>query len=408
MLIRFSVKNHRAFREEQTFLMAAGDDTEHTRPHRAVDTEFQYAPRVLTSACIVGPNGAGKSSFIDAMRIMSTFARPRYLYDEDDEIEVEPFAFHTDWVGRPSEFEVEFIQNNTLYQYGFSLTRSRVIEEWLFACGPNDSKLHKLFSRAYHENSGEYELVIVGAQYENQEDFWKSVTKSNKLFLSVANEYNITDDIENARIWIAKKFSTRQVTSGYTNPQFSSTARRFKEKGWNSKVIKFLFDTGISIDDISVDQREDDLFSEWLVAFSRLNNNNDSVSLDLREESRGTRDLFELAAPILDALENGSTLVVDELNLGLHPLAFESLVSMFYNSEINKNSAQIIFTTHDLASIHHAQVDYDQIWLVDKNDELAAEIHPFSDYRVTGKRSFMAGYLQGLYGAIPRTSRIKS
>lgn len=406
MLIEFSVENHRAIREKQTFLMVAGDDNDDTRSSRAISTGFSYAPRVLTSACIVGPNGAGKSSLIDAMGFASNFARSRYRHEDDDLIDVEPFVFHTEWLNRPSEFELVFIQENTLYQYGFSLTRSRVIGEWLYAMDQNSAEPRELFSRNYRESDDEYDFFINETKYEDQIDFWKSVTKSNVLFLSVADEFNITEDIENARVWIATKFVARQV-SGFRRTLPSHVARRFTDDGWRTRVLDFLKRTGTSVEDIRVDRHESDGYSRWFVAFGRQNNVKQPVWLDLYNESKGTRDLFELAAPILDALERGRTLVVDELNLGLHPLAFESLVSMFYNPEINRKNAQLIFTTHDLASIDHARIDYDQIWLVNKNDELAAELYPFSDFETSGKRTFGQGYLQGLYGAIPRISRIR-
>lgn len=406
MLIEFSVENHRAIRERQTLLMVAGDDNDDTRSSRAISTGFSYAPRVLTSACIVGPNGAGKSSLIDAMHFASNFARSPYRSEDDDMIDVMPFAFHTDWHDKPSEFELVFIQENTLYQYGFSLTRSRVIGEWLYAMDQNSAEPRELFSRTYRMSDGEYDFSINETEYEDQTDFWKSVTKSNVLFLSVADEFNITEDIENARVWIATKFMARQVSS-FRRPLPSYVARRFTEDGWKARVLDFLKRTGISVEDIRVDRHDNDGYSRWLVAFGRQNNMKQPVWLDLYNESRGTRDLFELAPPILDALESGRTLVVDELNLGLHPLAFESLVSMFYNPEINRHNAQLIFTTHDLASIEHARIDNDQIWLVNKNDELAAELYPFSDFENSGKRTFTKGYLQGLYGAIPRISRIR-
>ena len=406
MLLEFSVENHRAIREKQTFLMFAGDDNDNTRPNRAINTGFSYAPRVLTSACIVGPNGAGKSSLIDAMRFASNFARSIHRHEDDDEIDVEPFAFHTEWNDNPSEFEMVFIQNDMIYQYGFSLTRSRVIAEWLNAIDKNNVEPRKLFSRTYRESDGEYDFFINETEYKDQTEFWRSVTKSNVLFLSLADEFNITEDIENARVWMSTKFVTRQIAS-FRRPLSPYVARRFAEDGWKDRVLDFLKRTGISVDDILVDRREYDGYSRWVVAFGRKNNLSQPVWMNLHNESRGTRDLFELAPPILDALERGRTLVVDELNLGLHPLAFESLVAMFYNPEINRHNAQLIFTTHDLASIDHARIDYDQIWLVNKNDELAAELYPFSDFETSGKRTFGQGYLQGLYGAIPRISRIR-
>ena len=415
MLIEFSVQNHRAIREKQTFLMVAGEDTERTRASRAARTSFAYCPRVLKSACIVGPNGAGKSSLVDAMRIMKRLARtPRRFLDNDEEFDMEPFVFSSKWSDKPSEFEVVFIQRDTLYQYGFSLTRSRVIDEWLFASDLGKANQRTVFTRTYNRKTKGYKWYIRGVKSEVQKDLWKSATKHSSLFLNLANEFNVTEDLEMARSWILRQFITRQTPDdGLSTSRYYGTAHLIKDdKKWKRQVLNFLQQSGISVDDIQVSDSNEDLYSKSirkrnLVFFIRRNDLNQEVPLSLQKESKGTKDLFGLAYLILNALKNGSTLVIDELNLGLHPLALERLISMFHNPDINKRNAQLIFTTHDLASIEHARVDYDQIWLMRKSDELAAKLYPFSDYKTTGKRTFMNGYLQGLYGAIPRISRVK-
>jgi hypothetical protein len=37
------------------------------------------------------------------------------------------------------------------------------------------------------------------------------------------------------------------------------------------------------------------------------------------EESDGTRKVFTMTGPILDALQNGGSLLVDEMDVRLHP-----------------------------------------------------------------------------------------
>ena len=412
MLIEFSVENHRAIREKQTFLMVAGEDTERTRVRRVIRTKFAYSPRVLKSACIVGPNGAGKTSLVDAMHIMGRLARRiRRDRDDDSAFAVEPFAFHSKWSDKPSEFEVVFIQGKTLYQYGFSVTRSQVIDEWLFASDSGKANQRTVFTRTYNKKTRGYKWYIKGVKSEARKEFWKSATKHSSLFLSLANEFNVTKDIEMARIWISQKFITRQTLGAFL-PSTGTARLLNKDKKWKDKVLKFLQQSGISVEDIQVEDTKKDAYAESYVrrrsvSFIRRNDLNQEIPLEIQKESKGTNDLFALAYPILVALESGNTLVVDELNLGLHPLALERLISMFHSPVINRKNAQLIFTTHDLASIEHARVDYDQIWLVRKNDELAARLYPLSDYEITKGRKFMDGYLQGLYGAIPRISRVE-
>lgn len=409
MLIEFSAANHRAIRERQTFLMAAGEDTERTRPNRTLGTGFAYAPRLFASACIVGPNGAGKSSLIDAMRFMNDFAQPRDRGEENGETGAAPFILHTGWSGRPSEFEVVFVLGDTLFQYGFTLTRSRVTEEWLFAAEKGEAELRTLFTRCWNERDSGYEWDIGGMPSGVPQDFWKSVAKPDALFLAAADRFNITDEMESVRLWVTRKLIVHQA-SDRSALWRAGTAERFGKDGWKDRVIVFLRHAGIRVDDIRVeriggDSREGS--SGWRVATAQRNNLGKPVWMDLRRESTGVRTLFDLAAPILDALAGGGTLVIDELNLGLHPLTFESLLRMFHDPSVNTHGAQMIFTTHDLAAIEHARLDRGQIWLVQETGESAARLYPLSDFRASGKRSFAQGYLQGLYGAIPRVSRIR-
>ena len=45
----------------------------------------------------------------------------------------------------------------------------------------------------------------------------------------------------------------------------------------------------------------------------------DDAWLPLEEESHGTQTLFRLALPILQTIEGGGVLIVDELEASLHP-----------------------------------------------------------------------------------------
>ena len=89
----------------------------------------------------------------------------------------------------------------------------------------------------------------------------------------------------------------------------------------------------------------------------------------LNSEAFCIRVLFNLAGPVLDGLERGVTLVVDEVNLGLHPHAVESLISMFCDQETNTKNAQIIFTTHDPTIVLTTYVERDQVLLMEKSGD---------------------------------------
>ena len=411
MLIEFSVKNHRSIREKQTFSMVAGDDVDRARPHRAVDTGFDIAPQVLTSACIVGPNGAGKSSLANAMQFMSRFASYFYPREDYGDIKVKPFAFHTEWKEIPSEFEIKFIQNNTVYQYGFSLTAERVEEEWLFSKSKNSNAEQTIFTRFYDRESNNYNWNLSGIALESERDLLKSHTRHESLFLSTSVNLNMKNDLEQAHRWITTRFSLH--TNTYF-PFVRDGAEKFDDGSCKNRVIKFLQHLGVYFDDIIVvepemnqDKDAGKTFPKLPSRYYAVRNNNmmTPIYLDLLDESTGTVQLFNLALPIIEALDHGVTLFADDINFGLHPIAFERLVSLFYNPAVNRNGAQLIFTTHDIATIDHARLDRDQIWLTRKNDELATELYPYSNFDTSKQRTFTNGYLNGRYGAVPRPPR---
>ena len=69
--------------------------------------------------------------------------------------------------------------------------------------------------------------------------------------------------------------------------------------------------------------------------------------MPLEEESRGTQALFRIAPPILQAIEDGGIVLVDELEASLHPALAQQIVHQFNDPATNPRNAQLIFTTHD-------------------------------------------------------------
>lgn len=68
---------------------------------------------------------------------------------------------------------------------------------------------------------------------------------------------------------------------------------------------------------------------------------------ELDEESEGTQKFLGILGPWIEALINEYTVVINELDMRLHTLLVKKLIEMFLDSNINKNNAQLIFSTHD-------------------------------------------------------------
>ena len=140
---------------------------------------------------------------------------------------------------------------------------------------------------------------------------------------------------------------------------------------------------------------------EFLVPMFQHATPRGNATFELHEESEGTQRLYGLAAPVLDVLRDGHVLVVDELDSSLHTLLVRQLIAMFHNPAVNKNGAQLIFSTHDTSLLDHSLFRRDQIWFTEKNADQATRLYPLSDFSPRKHEAWERGYLMGRYGAVP-------
>jgi len=131
------------------------------------------------------------------------------------------------------------------------------------------------------------------------------------------------------------------------------------------------------------------------------------VPLDFtRQESSGTFAWFGLLGPLLDVLEQGTVLLVDDLDASLHPMLAAEIIRLFQNPAANPDNAQLIFTAHEPTrlgtSVGDRPVDRDQVWITSKNQTGETELYPLIDARPRREENLERGYLNGRYGGVPR------
>ena len=102
---------------------------------------------------------------------------------------------------------------------------------------------------------------------------------------------------------------------------------------------------GINFNDIGYIVPENDSEAK-LCSIFKGNNKGTVMSAEIFE-SYGTIRFVNIFPLVINAILNGATLVVDELDASLHPMAIMSIVNIFHNDEINKKNAQLIFNTHN-------------------------------------------------------------
>ncbi len=402
MLIRFSVKNFLSFKEMATIDMLPSSISQHKKNLLKAGNY-----KLLKCASIFGANASGKSNFFKAMGFVKNFIINSSKETQvTEEIPVKPFLFSDQKEEEPSIFEFIFIKNNIKYRYGFGINKNEVVEEWLYSASKNKEKM--LFERSYQD-------IKVDEQITEGEQI-KKLTRKNALFLSVAAQFN---DITAQTIidW----FKNFNVISGLQEYK-PITLDYLKNKKAKEDVVKLLKIADSTINDISFEELPAKMPEEFLEStkiaksiginfkilpkIKTLHNKYDlehnvieQVEMDFRKtESTGTQNLFSMLGPILDTIDNGKVLVIDELECNMHPLITRFLVRYFHSKN---NSAQFIFNTHDTNLLSNKYFRRDQIYFMNKNRFGESKLYSLYDYNVRYDSSFGKDYLKGRYRAIP-------
>jgi hypothetical protein len=415
MLIEFKVENFRSFKEEQTFSLAA-TPSDKSHPNNLIECE---RGTLLKGAGIFGANASGKSNLIKAIDFARRFVRNSATgMTIGDPVEgISPFKLDVDFAGSPSKFEFLVQLDGVDYQYGFAATTERVHDEWLFVrqAGPR-KRFVNWFEREFDTKADKTNWQIRGPLKDNRAELVKT-TRENCLLLSRAANLNFVSI--NRLYWFVLETIVIDLSSHFFGDW---TEERIKDVNtFKGDVLELLRDADTGIDDITIKERSEKIpltgvisatmdHRSEIVTRHRVSGTDEFVDFDLRrDESNGTQRLFDLAGLVLTVLARGSLLVLDELDSSLHPLLSRKIIAMFQSPSLNKNGAQLVFTTHDTTLMDPNLLRRDQIWIAEKNADRATEMFSLSDIKSSnsqrgktrGTERFDKNYLAGRYGGVP-------
>lgn len=422
MLIQFSVKNFKSFKEKQDFSMEAGTGNENLENIVSLENPNE---RILKSTAIYGANASGKTNLINAFWSAIMMIRLSNNRQPGEKLmQIEPFAFDENTKNEPSEFEFIFTVNSNKYVYGFKADKDKVYEEYLYQY--LTAKPTRIFERT---NVNEYKFIQAD---ESRLNSIKSQNLENKLFLSTATTWNY-DRTREPYLWFVQSIDT--YSGGMDISPFSLDAYDNDENGELKKfTLKLLEEADIVIKDYNVDIEEQDMDSNTLMLLKNANvpivsgivpkqkflkniimyhevkdyqNTSKIYALNFSNESSGTRIIFSMAPILKEIFEKGKVIIIDELERSLHPSIVEMIIKAFHNKEINKTNAQLIFNTHDTNLLSLDLFRRDQIWFAEKDPKKGAtELYPLDDFSVRKTENIQKGYLNGRYGAIPYVKQV--
>ncbi|RYE29137.1 MAG: ATP-binding protein, partial [Sphingobacteriales bacterium] len=313
MLIKFSLRNYKVFRERVELSLVASNYDKETNEENLIDVP-KFGLRLLKSAVIYGANASGKSKLIEALGYMRNFIHVSSKDSQKgDEIPVEPFRLNTTSENEPTEFEVTFIHNDVLYRYGFEATRHEIVSEWLYY-RPNTKEVE-----LFYRDKQDFELHKRSfSGIVNQLVKGKNI-RENALLLSVAAQFNDT----RAGL-VFDWFNNLRIISGLDEEGYEGyTLELTQQPAYKRLVLHLLQVADLSIKDIIIKAIQyphssqpsisgssttttttSGSYEQAQTIHSKYNEENQevgSVAFSLYEdESSGTQKFFGIAAPIID------------------------------------------------------------------------------------------------------------
>lgn len=423
MLVQVSIRNYKVFKEEVKLTMFASNYDKSTREQENVFEVPKFGLRLLKSAVIYGANASGKTKLMDAVYFMKDFIlNSSKESQQGEQIETEPFRLNTATSTQSSMFEIVFIHEGEMYRYGFEVTPKEVVSEWLYH-RPNTKEVEIFFREGQQFN-------IHGRSFKKGVLLAKeNMVRENALLLSVAAQFN--DKLSQGVLTWFEKF--RQHSGLFEGDLMNETMECVKNPSFKSQVLSMLKLADTSIEDFEIRDNEElreldelpkvltkflknaiaetgilDLFEirTHHTVFNEKNQKKSVVEFKMgEEESSGTAKFFALSGTVINALNKGEIIVIDELDSKIHPNLVEHIVQLFNSQTTNPNNAQIIFNTHDTNLLGANLFRRDQVWFVEKDHFGAASLYSLASFKTDegGRKTdnFEEKYLQGRYGGVP-------
>ena len=393
MIIQFTVENFLSFREAATLSLAASALKE--KQTSSEDIVFELAGTnlsLLKSAVVYGANASGKSNLIKALDFFKWIVinSSKGVQSGERIQQVESFRLNRGTENEPSYFEAVFADEQAQYRYGFEVDEKRVYREWLYQkSNKKKAKEVELFLR----NLDEYELhpkFTVG-----KEVVAKRMVRDNALLLSVAAQFNEAVSVEIME-WLA---NTTIVLGSSDERIWEMAARQIDNPEMKQRIVEFAQFADFGIDDI---RKVDNTVISSHQQYDETGKATKMVTFPFRKnESEGTIKYFSLAYPIIDALDHGKRLVIDEFDSKMHPLLTSKIIALFNSRLTNAKNAQLIFTTHDTNLLNANLFRRDQVWFTQKDSLGASELYSLAEYKVRNSAPFEKEYLMGKYGGVP-------
>lgn len=407
MLLQFTFKNFRSFKDENILDMRATKVTELSYHVRKIGND-----KILPITAVYGANASGKSNVIHALGFMRMCITTSMIFNTDidnsklkfpygDNIK---FCFTDNNDEVSSYFETIFIlKNKKRYSYGFIIDKNGFKEEWLKLIKSNNEYTDIVIRKNYKLTTYKTRNIKMDENIKTSLNHTSLVLTlgamlNDKLLIEIRNWFNNMNIVDFGNPIIDTVISKNIVSNELINGKLKTS------------FLNYLASFDNSIIDYTIKKQaneENEKNSYKIYTHHKIIGSNDIKKIPLSLESSGTQKMITLFIHFYKAIQNGTLIFIDELNAKLHPLLVRLILNMFSNPETNPNNAQLIFTTHDTWLMHKDILRRDEIWFTDKNKDGISELYSFVEFKddkgkgIRNDENYEKNYLLGKYGAIP-------
>ena len=421
MLLEFRAANYKSFKDTLVFSLTPAPKQKGLDYSVMKTQAGKKVYKGLCSAVIYGPNASGKTNIIGAMDTFKSIMLRGNIrnYADDNEPNaasgtLELIPNKSIGTSSPLEFSITFIENGLHIEYAFSADigiflaaeyKRKVLSETL--------KINKslVFTRNKELEFGSLDMIqdfFVNAFEQNAEGaiaLAKNNLNDEELFLMngfksmfSAKLVALVSDWLDRKFMVIYRANSMRLIRRFIDPKKKSV---YIEKTLNEAANNFGINSnalGYIIDSDSDEAKLYSLFGN--------NSKGKAIPAELFE-SYGTIRFINMFPLVVNALQNGGTLVVDEFDASIHPMALMSIINIFHNDDINTNNAQLVYNTHNPIFLNANLFRRDEIKFVERDEKShLSTLYSLSDFGTAGKigvrknEDYMRNYFIDRYGAI--------
>lgn len=423
MFLEFSAENFKSFKEKLTFSMAPAPK------QKGLDYSIQkknvgkkeYSS--LSSAVIYGPNASGKSNIIAAIDILKNIILKGNIKNSETRstpnmaahnLELIPYRMNKK--GKTTSFQIKFLEHNLLIEYFLEIDLGGFLL--------HDYDREIMFERLTINNH----VVMERSRDKLIVETHKTIKAINQYFnISVSDNLEEVIDIAIGGLDKEELFLMNGFKTIFAKQLVSIISSWFEEK-----LIVLYHSDKVKTTPHILEKNENTIYIEKTLTqaakifgissnalgYKIVNDTPTLVSLFQEDKAKGTAipaEFYESFGTlrfarefpvIIEAIAKGATLVVDEFDASIHPMALMNIINIFHNDDVNKNKAQLIFNTHNPIFLNAGLFRRDEIHFVERSDKEGSVHYTLADFKTTGESGvrngadYMKNYFVNQYGAI--------